>query len=274
MSEYAWESEEELVDPEDSVFRLSASSVKTHKRCPYQFYLSKVLGLPGTKESAGHLELGSAVHESIEEVFGEDRWSSPPRPQNQLRQELVSEYRQWNPQVDDDMWEKGLDCLETCSEYVAAYQEDMTVRELEAEFDFTLGRADISAEFKGYIDLVTESGEILDWKTGSVREEAEIIQGAVYMRGYQELYDEAPEKIRFVYLDEGKERALEPNDENWDEMIRHAKQCVQDIRREQFDPDPDDSKCYWCSHSAYCYAAPTGAGGVSYTNYRSRSTSF
>lgn len=274
MSEYNWHDEHELVDPEDSVFRLSASSVKKHKRCPYAFYLAKVERLPGTKPSGGHLELGSAVHESIEEVLGRDRWSSPPRPQNQFRQELISEFRQWNPDIDDDMWDKGMDCLETCAKYWPAYQEDTEVRDLEAEFEFTLGRADISAKFKGFIDVITEDGQILDWKTGSVREESEVIQGSVYMKGYQELYGEPPESIKFVYLDEGKERKLEPSDENWDEMIRHAKKCIQDVRREEYDPQPDGSKCYWCDHEMYCGASPVGAGNVDWSRFKRRRASF
>jgi len=274
MEKQKWEDEQELVDPEDSVFRLSASSVKSHKRCPYAFYLSKVQRLPGAKTSAGHLELGSAVHESIEEVFGQDRWREAPRPQNQLRQELISEYRQWNPDVDDEMWEKGLDCLETCAKYMNAYQDDAVVKDIEPEFNFTLGRADISAKFKGFIDLITEDGQIIDWKTGSVREEGEVIQGAVYMRGYQELYGEAPEEIKFVYLDEGKERKLSPSDENWDEMIKHAKRCVQDIRREQFDPEPDETKCYWCDYEGFCDASAVGFGGMNYDRAKQRRAKF
>jgi len=275
MSEYAWSDEEELVDPDDSVFRLSASAIKDHKRCPYQFYLSRVVGLPEVSEDRGHLELGTAVHESIETVLGDDNWRTPPRRQNQLRQSLISEYRRRNPDLGEDKWEKGLECLETCSKYIPAYQEDMTVRELEAEFEFTLARPDVSAEFKGYIDLITEDGQILDWKTGSIREEDEIIQGAVYMKGYESLYGEPPEKVRFVYLDEGTERGLEPSDENWDEMIKHAKRCIQDVRREQFDPEPTEKKCYWCGHSGFCYANPAGGGGaIDFENFRRRQTSF
>jgi len=274
MSEHDWEDEEELVDPEDSVFRLSASSVKTHAGCPYKFKLGKLDGLRETKQGKGYLELGSAVHESIENVLGRDRWNTPPRPQNQLRQDLVAEFREWNPDVEDELWDRGMDCLETCSKYVGEMRSEVEVKDLEPEFNFTLGRPDISAKFKGFIDLVTEGGEIWDWKTGSVREQGEIIQGAVYMRGYQELYGEAPEKIRFVYLKEGKERALEPNDENWQEMISHAKKLVRDIRREQFDPEPESSKCYWCDYEGFCHASPNGAGGVDYQAYRNRGVQF
>jgi len=274
MSEHDWEDEEELVDPEDSVFRLSASSVKTHAGCPYKFKLGKLDGLRETKQGKGYLELGSAVHESIENVLGRNRWNTPPRPQNQLRQDLVAEFREWNPDVEDELWDRGMDCLETCSKYVGEMRSEVEVKDLEPEFNFTLGRPDISAKFKGFIDLVTEGGEIWDWKTGSVREQGEIIQGAVYMRGYQELYGEAPEKIRFVYLKEGKERALEPNDENWQEMISHAKKLVRDIRREQFDPEPESSKCYWCDYEGFCHASPNGAGGVDYQAYRNRGVQF
>jgi RecB family exonuclease len=270
MSEYNWHDEQELVDPEDSVFRLSASSVKAHSQCPYQFYLDKVVGLDETKVGKDYLSLGLAVHESIEEVLGQERWNSPPRPTNQLRQELISEFRDWNPDVEDDLWDRGINCLETAAKYLGELQSDTVVRDLEPEFNFSLGRPDISAKFKGFIDVTTEQGEIWDWKTGSVREKGEVIQGAVYMRGYQELYGEPPEKIRFVYLKEGKERALEPNDENWQAMLDHAKKCVQSIRQEHFEPDPDDSKCYWCGMEGHCYASPNGAGGIDYQTFRDR----
>lgn len=270
MTEYDWHDEEELVDPEDSVFRLSASSVKTHANCPYRFYLAKVLGLDGTKASKGYLELGSAVHESIEEVLTKDRWRSPPRPQNQLRQELMSEFNEWDPQVDDDLWDRGVSCLETAAKYLSTLRDDLTVNEVEPEFDFSLGRADVSAKFKGYIDVTSdEPREVIDWKTGSIREKGEVIQGAVYMRGYQELYGEPPDKIRFVYLKEGKERALEPDDENWETFIGHAQQCVQDIRREQFEAKPG-SQCYFCDQEGFCHASPVGCGDIDYMNYRAR----
>jgi len=187
---------------------------------------------------------------------------------------LVKEFREWNPQVEDELWDRGINCLETCSKYVAEMRPECAIRALEPKFEFTLGRPDIKAKFLGYIDCITENGEIWDWKTGSVREEAEIVQGSVYMKGYQKLYGEPPEKIRFVYLKEGKVRGLEPNDENWNEMIRHAKSLCQDIQRDQFDPDPEESKCYWCDYQGYCSASANGAGGIDYTGYKRRRAKF
>lgn len=274
MSEYKWHGEKELVDPEDSVFRLSASSVKSHKGCPMKFKLSKIDGYEETKGNDEYLRLGSAVHESIEEVLDRARWRSAGRPQAQLREELMSEFREWNPDVSDDLWDRGIDCIETASKYLSALMGDVDVRDIEEEFDFTLGRPDISAAFKGFIDITTETDEVWDWKTGSIREEAEVIQGAVYMRGYQELYGEPPEKIRFVYLKEGKERALEPNDENWNEMLDHARQLVQDIRREEFVADPEPSKCYWCGYEGFCEASPVGAARIGYQTFRQRGVRF
>lgn len=274
MSDYDWMNEQDLADPDDSVFRLSASSVKTHSNCPYQFYLAKVHRLDGDEGGKGYLELGSAVHESIENVLGRDRWRSGPRPMNQLRQDFVSEFRDWNPDVEDDLWDRGMTCLETCAKYMAEMRGDMTVKELEPEFNFGLGRPDISAKFKGFIDLTSESGEIIDWKTGKVREKGEIIQGSLYMRGYQELYGEAPSSIKFVYLKEGKVRELEPNDENWQTMLDHAKRCVQDIKREEYPPDPESSKCHWCDYEGFCHASPNGAGGVNFDTFRQRRAEF
>lgn len=274
MTKHNWEDEKELADPDDSVFRLSASSVKAHKDCPYKFKLDKIHGLDETKVGKGYLELGTAVHTSIENILGMDRWRQSPRPQNQLRQSLISEFRDQNPSVEDDLWERGINCLETCSKYVAQMRTDIVVDKLEPEFTFTLGRPDIRAKFKGYIDLITKDGEIWDWKTGKVREEGEAIQGAVYMRGYQELYGEPPEKIRFIYLNEGKERGLEPNDENWQYMIKHAKQLVEDIEHDTYVADPEPSKCYWCEYEGFCEAAPNGAGGQDYETFKRRGTGF
>lgn len=270
---YDWHNEQELANPEDSVFRLSASSVKTHANCPYRFHLSKIRDLPGTKADKGFLDLGSAVHESIENTLEQDRWAEGPRPQNQLRQELISEFRQWDPDVDEDLWDRGMNCLEVAARYLSEAQGGVDVRSLEERFEFSLGRPDISAKFSGYIDVITENGEVWDWKTGSVREEGEIIQGAVYMRGYQELYGEPPDKIRFIYLKEEKERALEPNDENWQEMIDHARQCVQDIKRDEFEAKPGDF-CYWCDQEGFCEYSPVGAGNVDFMNYRQRRARF
>lgn len=273
-----WEDEMDLADGDDQVFRLSASSVKTHKGCPKRFELSYIDNLPSTKRGKGYGEVGTAVHESVESII--DKHPDPPRYQNQTRQALVSKFQGIDPDVGDDLWDRGMNCIETAAKYLTheAFASDWLFDRSEEEFFFTLGRPDIQAGFKGYIDAVAfpseemdpEEGIIVDWKTGSVREEGEVIQGAVYMRGYQELYGCSPEKILFVYLKEGKERVIEPTDETWQEMLNHARNVIQDIKRGEFEADPDESKCFWCDYEMYCGASPVGAGAVDYMKFKRR----
>lgn len=274
--EYDWETEASLVDIDDSRARLSASSIKTHQSCPKRFELSRILKLPpATVDDKGYRQLGSAVHGAIEHILEDERWKEPPRHANQIRTELIAHFQETDPDVDKDLWDRGMNCLETASKWLTSpdFGGDMVFRDIEAEFEFSLGRADIQASFKGYIDATTE-GTVIDWKTGNVREDDEVLQGAVYMRGYQELYGEPPDEILFVYLKEGKERSLEPSDENWSELTTAAAQVIQDIQREQFDPNPG-SNCYWCDHSPWCEFDPAGSGAaLSYTNLKRRTIKF
>lgn len=277
-----WLEEPELASKAEQVFRLSASSVKTHKGCPRQFELSYIEELPETKVYKGYGEVGSAVHQSIEHVLKRD--PSPPRYQNQTRQALVSKFQEIDPDVTDDIWDRGMNCIDTAAKYLSkdTFAGSWSFQGLEEEFFFTLGRPDVQAGFKGYIDALAVPGEeagdeqgiIVDWKTGSVKEEGEVIQGAVYMKGYQELYGVPPDDIIFVYLKEGKERHISPTDETWDTMVEHARNVIEDIKRDEYEAKPDESKCYWCGQSMWCSAAKTGAGGLDYRNFKNRKGSY
>lgn len=273
-----WEDEVELSDGDDQVFRLSASSVKTHKGCPERFRLSYLENKPSTKTGKGYGTVGSAVHKSIEHIINKN--STPPRYHNQTRQALVSKFQGIDPDVEDDLWDRGMNAIETAAKYLThdTFAGDWVFKDVEREFFFTLGRPDVQAGFKGYIDAIALPGEdadmsdgiIVDWKTGSVREEGEVIQGAVYMRGYQEIYGCPPDKILFVYLKEGKERTIDPSDETWQKLINHAGDVIQDIRRGEFEADPDESKCFWCDQEMFCSASPVGAGGIDWLKFRNR----
>lgn len=268
MSE--WEDEQELVDLDDATVRLSASGIKAHKWCPEQFRLKYAERLPETKLGRGYGELGNAVHDSIEVALRAE--SEPPRYENQLREAMLSEYRSIEPDVDEELWDRGVQSLETAAIYLSETEEfagDVTFEGFEEEFEFSLGRVDIQARFTGRIDA-TSGATIYDWKTGSIREDDEVIQGAIYMRGYQELYDRPPESIRFVYLKEGEERVLEPSDENWQAMLEYAREVVQDVQAESFEPQPDGTACYFCSMEGWCSASPVGAGGIEWEQWKRR----
>lgn len=253
-----WTSEE-LVEPDPNQYPLSASGIKSHKNCPEKFRLKYIEGLDGTTGSSPYASLGNAVHESIEEILDHDA-DLKDKP-NQLKEMFLGRYREKDPDIPDDMYDTGLSCLEVAARYVAM-QDVNYWRGLEEDFTFALGRPDIDHSFRGIMDVCTDN-EIWDWKTGTnVHEQDEIVQGMTYAMGYYDKFGVVPNKIRFVYLQKEKERAIEPNDENWQQLLDYTRDVVEAKRNNEFPADPGGSKCYWCSREGYCDASPVGAGGI------------
>lgn len=267
VEERTWH-DEELVEPDSSQYPLSASGVKKYKRCPEEFRLRYIEQVDGTKPAGGYAALGSAIHEAIERVLNENNIAQLSETPNQLKELMVGEYRAIDPDVDNEKFNTGLECLEVAARYTATKGLDH-FRGIEKDFTYALGRDDIDHSFRGTMDVATPS-EVWDWKSGkNVYEESEIIQGMIYAMGYLKEFGEPPEKIRFVYIQKEIERVIDPTDENWETMISHAKNAIEAKRSGQFEPDPGSSKCYWCSYSGYCDVSKggfvNGAGGIGWS---------
>lgn len=254
----AWPSEE-MCEPDPEQYPLSASAVKSFKRCPKSFELHYIDGYDGTKGGSPYAELGSAVHEAIERVLLEDTISSLSKQSNQLRELMLGQYREIDPEIEDEHFNTGLECLEVASRYTAMQGVD-EFQGVEREFEFALARPDINHSFRGVMDVNTES-EVWDWKTGTnVYEEDEIIQGMIYAMGFMDEYGYPPEKIRFVYIQKEIERVIEPTDENWQKMLDYVRDVVQAKESGEFPAKPDDGKCHFCGYQGYCDSTPNGAG--------------
>lgn len=260
--EQRWLDEPELLAEDSDKYPLSASAIKTHKSCPEKWRFKYRTDVSPTKAGKGFAELGIAVHEAIETVLQND----PEYEESVLNHEIRQEYNKRAEDVDQSMYEDGLDYLEVAARYLAANQP--TIRGVEMDSEFGLSRSDIDHRFRGIMDVATQD-EIWDWKTGRIRDDTpleEKIQGAVYMRAYQEQYGEPPENVRFVYLKEESERILEPSDEVWNTMIKYAKQLIQAKESKEFPADPAPSKCFFCAHEFNCEASPVGFGGVDFND--------
>lgn len=260
--------EEEMVEPREDEYPLSASGVKKFKRCPKSFELKYIRGHGGTGEPSGYADLGSAVHTAIERILMENSIGMLSETPNQLKELMVGEYKAIDPDVDNEKYQTGLDCLEVAARYTAM-QGLESFRGIEQDFKFALGRDDIDHSFRGKMDVASPS-EVWDWKTGkNVYEESEIIQGMIYAMGYLDEFGEPPEKIRFVYLRKEVERVIDPTDENWDQMLDAARNVVEAKRSGVFEAKPDGSTCFWCGYEGFCSASeggsPVGTGQVSWS---------
>lgn len=241
--------------------RLSASKIKTHRSCPAKFKFRYLDRVDATKAPNGYLELGTWVHETIENVLSE---RPDERNESALHSHLQQEFYRLESAgeidtapIDDDQRDRGTKCIEVAARFIAD-QADVTIRDLEPRCQYYVQAAGVEEYMSGYIDVTTDRG-VWDWKTGRVREDTpieEVIQGSVYMAGYRNLYDEMPDRIRFVYLNDEQVRDVDPSEANWQRMLRHARRLQDALNVSEFPADPEQSKCHFCQYAYQCPAAP------------------
>lgn len=248
-------------------YDISASRIKRHAKCPEQYRLRYLEDKEPTKHRKGYMELGSLVHEAIENVLNRNPdENSQSRLTGMLKQEFygLEESDEYDLDlISDKQRSDGLDCLETAAKFIAQQQkEGVEIREIEKFVKFNMNAVDKDA--LGFIDVVTGTG-IWDWKTGRIRDDTErdeVIQGSVYMAGYFNEYGEMPDHITFVYLKEEKVREVAPTEENWNQMLKHARKLVNAARKDEYPPDPEEGKCYFCDWEMWCSASAVSPGQI------------
>ena len=238
---------------------MSASGIKTFETCPKQWWFRYVSDLDPVIEEPKYLNLGNAVHYTIEDVLQQDPppdWDSWESWGIEERFRDIYEVR-YAHLVTEDLEDAAYTCLATAAR--ALVKESPRLIDVEAEVEFNVDRPDVSGRFLAKMDVCTDR-EIWDWKTGSIRDDTplkEKLQGAVYMAAYRAEYGRPPEKIRFLYLKEETARTLDPTDDVWNTLMRHASQLELAKKNDDFPAKPGD-QCYWCDFEQYC----TAAGGI------------
>jgi len=236
----------------DSEYPISPSATKRLKRCPKQFEYRYFTEKDPTEPAGKYADVGTAVHESIEQLLNDDDLQNLLNRPNEVRAILTTEFQNRVPDLEEDIIDRGINACHTAARYLCL-QEPNTLRGVEADFEYALKRPDIDSAFHGTIEVVT-GNEVWDWKTGkTVDEEDEIIQGMLYAMGCYQKFNVVPERVRFVYLHEEleKERVFEPTDEEWQEALSHVQNVVEAKKRQEFPAKPESSKCYFCGWSGY-----------------------
>lgn len=249
-------------------YDLSASRLKTHASCPKKYELKYILGYEGTKGANGYGQMGSWVHETIENVLLQN---PNERDEQVLHSKLKQEFVRLEQSdevtvdaVDKDQRSTALDCLEVVARYIAS--QEFTLEGVEVAVNFEIDNPQLQKTAYGKIDVVTEKGEIWDWKSGSINEDYtprdELIQGCIYMAGYHHKYGNLPKAIKFVYIKEEKVREIDPTQESWQKMIQYGRELTSDEATGEFPAKPQSGKCYFCDYEMYCPDSEVGVGGV------------
>lgn len=232
---------------------MSASGIKKFADCPKQWWFRYASDVDPSEADTRYLDLGSAVHETIEDALKAREAGLNPTTKVESQYDVNAAANG----VTDDLWDDGLEYVHTAVGMVQ--RENPDIRDIEAEQEFDVERPDLDETFRAKIDVATES-EIWDWKTGSIRDDTpkkEKIQGAVYMAAYRVKYGEPPSKVKFIYLKENEIRKFDPSDDVWEGMMSQAKALAAAKRENQFPARPGD-QCHWCDYELYC----TEAGGI------------
>lgn len=252
---------------------ISASQLKTHDRCPLNYRFKYVSGVEPGKESNEYARLGSAVHETIEEILLEavEPGELDRAEEHTLRPVLLSRFREKTEEWDvpERLIEDGETCCRSAARYLA-HRTDQELLGIEQRIKYRIDREDIDTEVTSILDITTDE-EIWDWKTGRIRGDetdlAEEIQGATYALAYRHEYGRWPECVRFVYLKEEQVRTLTPDSDPMTTMLQKARRLQAAKRRDEFPANPGDH-CYWCPYEWACDAAPVGMGDVDWRRWQ------
>lgn len=250
-------------------YNISASQVKCHSQCPKQWEFRYRSDTEPTNTDMSYLNMGSRVHEAIENVI-EGKSGDSFSDERLLKSAMTNEYRDLDQyDVPDKLFDTGINCCKTAAKFLASEQPE--IRDIEAREEFHIENERFVTGVTGIMDVVTDS-EVWDWKTGKIYDDKsenahkEKIQGATYMAAYLSKYGEPPENIVYVYLKEGKKRTIEPNDETWDYLLLYAEELVKSKESGEFPPKPGD-QCYWCGYEMDCPGSKVGVGGVPFDEY-------
>lgn len=255
-----------MADRGDDDYNISASQVKTFSSCPKQWEFRYQSDQEPTKDKMEYLNLGSRIHEAIEDALTAD--SPPPLGHKEaVKAAIQNLYREKDEyEVPDEMFKDGLEYCEKAAEYIAKREPD--IRGIEVREEFQINRTGMSTGVTAIMDVATQT-EIWDWKTGRIRDDTphqEKIQGSIYMAGFYSKYGVEPQSIKFVYVKEGKVRSIDPDDDIWQYMLKHAKKLIHAKETGEFPPDPGE-KCYWCGYEMVCPGAKVSVAGVPYEEY-------
>lgn len=254
-------------------YPISASQVKKWKRCPKSFWYRYLSDVEIEDDGNKYTEMGSAVHESIEDFLkGDPDLSDAEHIEERLNIQLTA--REDEFEYGDDMDEQARECLSNAAKYLEMLDDEIVGIEMDHEFEKHVPGTD--RPFRAIMDLATDT-KIVDWKTGN--KGAEKVQAGIYIEGYKDKFGNPPGEVHFVYLkdgdvnihkatQEGETYWNEEENKYWEEMVPHVQSMHNAMELENYPADPEESKCYFCAYSYHCPDSGVGVGDIAWDAFR------
>lgn len=236
--------------------KLSFSQISTYLECPYRYYLSYIVKLPGVAKP--YFSFGHSVHAALEKFH-------KPRllPETYTLSDLLEWFESsWvsdgfkDPQSEAKAKDEGKSLLVGYFER----NKDKPQFSVEVEKKFTLEIN--SVVVSGVIDRVDRlpSGNLhlVDYKTGNFipqeLEQKDKLQLSIYTLAATKLFKGEVEKATYMFLRSGTELTFAPDSEQLATTIYTIEKVSKDIGSGFF-PKCKNKFCPWCDFYSFCDSA-------------------
>jgi CRISPR/Cas system-associated exonuclease Cas4 (RecB family) len=242
---------------------LSWSQCNMYMRCPRSYFFRYVEGMKVPPSSA--LAVGSSVHKTAEHNNKQKIFSREDVSLKVAKEVFSQVWDEMAPSVDfkedenpGQLKDQGVALVDLLMTRVAP-----RIQPRAAEEEFILEFSNAEYSFKGIIDVVTEQGEIVDFKTASrTPSQGDIDQDrqiTTYYLGHEALYGQPPAGAFMDYLVKNKTPKHERFETSRTEadtkkLLALIAEISRSIRNGFFFPNPTNNLCNprWCGYWNIC----------------------
>ncbi|MGB7516411.1 MAG: ATP-dependent DNA helicase [Candidatus Acidiferrum sp.] len=244
--------------------KLSSSAIENFRKCPQQYAFSYLWSLKEGPRAA--LSFGSVMHTTIRR-FLEQLKKGIKLPFEEVQRLYETE---WSSAGYEDEYQEaeykkdGLEQLEVFHGAILAAAPN--ILEQEKAFELPLENDVI---LSGRMDQVNSLGrsdvEIVDYKTGKPKKEADVRKGlqlSIYALAAREIFEWNPVRLVFHYLQDNSTVVTTRDAKQMDEAERMIQETAADIRAKQFPAKPGFA-CRTCAYALICPAHEESLTGIS-----------
>ena len=256
----------------------SFSQIKSYNTCPYQYKLAHILKIP-IKGSAS-FSFGKSIHSTMQKFYerllelnkvNQDSLFDAPKKETHPRtikapspDELLAFYDQsW---IDDwyasksqreEYYQLGKNILRV---FRKSQENKWTIPvSLESGFKIKVGDYLVRGQIDRVDQLADGSFEIIDYKTGKVKEKVEgedRDQLLIYQIALQQLPEYrnvgAPSKLTYFYLNDNAQVSFLGNEKEIARLQEKLINTIEEITAGNFKPTPGQHTCKYCDFKNIC----------------------
>ncbi|PIS21868.1 hypothetical protein COT51_00480 [candidate division WWE3 bacterium CG08_land_8_20_14_0_20_41_15] len=230
---------------------LSYSQLETFGNCPLQYKYRYVLGIP--QKESHVLNFGQTLHRTLRDFHKEDLFSK-----NTTLERLLDLYEgHWIDTGFDSKEQKEMR-KEQGRTLLKAYFESFPKKLgspifIEKKFTVKIGGVDVIGSIDR-IDKTTEGIEIVDYKTGSLKDQKEVdknSQLAIYAIAAKEALKIEPTTLSLYFLEHNEKLTTRRTDLDLEKKKEEVKKTIEEIGRSDFPAKPS-MLCKYCDFKSLC----------------------